>query len=108
MCCQEVLFDVNTHLYNASGPAAVTVSPQSTTSATVTVTPAVDSSGVVSYAVQSGSASCDIVAGSSPLSCELSGLEPGSQHRVEAVACLVSGMCSFPTTGTGYTLPEGN
>ncbi len=97
-----------THNVNASGPAAVTVSPLSTTSVTVTITPAVESTGVAIYNVKCGSKSCDIVAGSSPLTCEFFGLDPGSQISVEAIACLASGTCSFPTTGTGYTFPEGN
>ncbi len=73
----------------------------------VSITPNVDSSRVATYEVSSGTKTCQIMATSSALRCELDGLVMGTQYGVDAKACMAGGLCSEAISESAWTLPDG-
>ncbi len=86
---------------------SVTAKPKSTAMVTAILEPSPNSPGVTVYKVSGGGQSCEILASSSPLSCDLSTLPSGTQFTVQAVACLANSECSRAKSSSGYTLPDG-
>ncbi len=72
---------------------------------TFVVRPEVDAETV--FMASTGDHSCEVVAGSSPLTCLLNGLTRGEKYTVEAVECLGETKCSQRVRAEGYTQPDG-
>ncbi len=84
------------------------VDPLSTTEVRALMAASPDSPGVAYYKASVGTQTCEVQAmGTPPFDCIINGLPAGSPHTVQAVACLNNTECSSPTTGQGFTLPEG-
>ncbi len=88
-------------------PGSVSVSTLSTSEVTVTTTASPDSPGVTVYKATLGAKTCTAPAtGSASFTCTIGTLLGGVLHRVQVVACLVTGDCSTSTSGQGYTVPD--
>ncbi len=60
------------------------------------------------YEATYGREFCTVQARTTPLSCDLGNLQPGTRYRIGVVACMATAECSHKTFGYGYTLPNGN
>ncbi len=59
------------------------------------------------YQVWISSKSCKVSAGTVPLRCEITGLEEGKNHYVQAKACYTGHVCGYSTAQYVETYPRG-
>ncbi len=59
------------------------------------------------YQVSGGGKSCEISELSSPLICNLTGLEASKEYAIEAKACVDSSNCGEGQTKSAWTVPGG-
>ncbi len=95
------------HVLYIEAPAAVVVTPKTTTSVNVAVTPSEQNTDISFYEAGYQRQVCSAHAGVSPLACSLGGLSSGTRYRVYAMACMAGFECSHRKFADGYTLPDG-
>ncbi len=85
---------------------AVEVTPASTTSVLVTMTPVEGNSDVSYYEAAYQRNYCTVRSSVSPLSCIIGNLASGTSYRISGMACMADGECSYKRFGNGYTSPD--
>ncbi len=58
------------------------------------------------YMAKHGNKECQVPAKQVPLSCTLSGLQPGTEYIIQGYSCMSKKDCSDAMFGKGATLPE--
>ncbi len=98
------------HVLCIEAPAVVVVTPKTTTSVNVAVTPSERNTDISFYEAGYQRQVCSAHAGKTPLICSLGDLSSGPRYRVYAMACMAGFECSHRkfADGTLCQMVNGN
>ncbi len=92
-------------LITAPGPLKVTHTGPGSIMTEFTADPA--GNDVAFYRVYISSKSCSVPAGNVPLRCEITGLEEGKNHYLQAKACYSDNVCGYSAAQYVDAFPRG-